>query len=172
MSEVSFASVHRAAALIALASVTLPARPVAAQNAEPSVIPAQWVAPWHRQGPRSTPTRPAPSGRFRTVCVRLCDGFFFPISFSARRSQFSVDARLCQARCATNGRLFIYRNPGQRIRHAVDLRGNRYADLENAFRYQTELVDGCECQPALATDAAQPPPAQSPPPPIMRPEEP
>ena len=30
----------------------------------------------------------APSGTFRTVCVRTCDGYYFPISYSTSASRF------------------------------------------------------------------------------------
>ncbi len=174
VSAVPFACFHLAVALAVLVSLALAGEPAAAQSRQTGVIQAQWVAPWHKQTPRSAPARPSLSGKFRTVCVRLCDGFFFPISYSARRSQFSADAQLCEARCPAKARLFIYRNPGQELRHAVDLKGNRYADLENAFRYRTELVKGCECQPGgqFATDADQPPaPPQGDSPPAAQPEQ-
>ncbi len=31
------------------------------------------------------------------------------------------------------------------VASAVDLEGNRYINLENAFRYRKEPVDGCAC---------------------------
>lgn len=84
-------------------------------------------------------------GTFRTLCVRTCDGFFFPISFKVGRSKFKSDNEACAQRCGPIGRLFVHRNPGQQISNAVDLKGKRYVDLENAFRYQKEFVPGCEC---------------------------
>ena len=36
---------------------------------------------------------------YRTLCVRSCDGFYFPISSVASRSRFGLDADLCRASC-------------------------------------------------------------------------
>ena len=41
----------------------------------------------------------APSGTFRTVCVRSCDGYYFPISYSTVQSRFADDQRTCQREC-------------------------------------------------------------------------
>src|SRR6267378_7908941 len=54
-----------------------------------------------------------PSGTFRTVCVRSCDGGYFPISFATVPTRFPDDERSCKALCpATEANLFTYRNPG------------------------------------------------------------
>jgi len=42
---------------------------------------------------------PAPSGTYRTLCVRTCDGFYFPISYSTTPSRFAEDAQACQRVC-------------------------------------------------------------------------
>ena len=53
-------------------------------------------------------------GTFRTVCVRACDGFFFPISFSTTQSGFARDAQMCQSSCpGTQAELYVYHNPGE-----------------------------------------------------------
>jgi hypothetical protein len=31
-------------------------------------------------------------GTYKTVCVGLCDGFYFPVSFATRRQRFARDA--------------------------------------------------------------------------------
>ena len=36
-----------------------------------------------------------PYSRYRTVCVRTCDGYYFPVSFSASPLQFVSDAQRC-----------------------------------------------------------------------------
>ena len=38
-------------------------------------------------------------GTFRTLCVRTCDGYYFPISFSTISDQFATDAQSCQNMC-------------------------------------------------------------------------
>jgi len=48
---------------------------------------------------------------YRTMCVRLCDGYYFPISSSAPQRQLATDARLCESRCSSPARLFVQRSP-------------------------------------------------------------
>lgn len=83
---------------------------------------------------------------YRTLCVRTCDGFYFPISFATSQSTFERDAQVCQARCAAPARLFVYQNPGAEVDQAVSIEGRPYTSLNNAFRYRRELVKGCSCK--------------------------
>jgi uncharacterized protein DUF2865 len=87
-----------------------------------------------------------PNGRYRSVCVRLCDGFYYPISYSTYGSQLSQDAERCQANCAAPAELYVYRNPGQEIEQAISLSGSAYMDLPVALRYRQEYVNGCSCK--------------------------
>jgi hypothetical protein len=84
---------------------------------------------------------------YRTLCVRLCDGYYFPISFSTTKDRLGRDAKTCERSCGTQARLFIYRNPGNDIEDMVDLRGQPYRKLSTAFLYRTEYVPSCRCQP-------------------------
>jgi|SRR5579871_2803635 len=89
----------------------------------------------------------APAGTFRTVCVRTCDGFYFPISYSTVPSRFADDDRACHRLCpAADVMLFSYRNPGEEITQAVSVGGQQYTALPNAFRYRKELVSSCSCK--------------------------
>lgn len=86
---------------------------------------------------------------YRTLCVRTCDGYFFPISFSARPAQFGQDAAACNAMCpAAETGLFVYRNPGGDPEDMISLAGVPYTELPNAFRHRKEYVNGCSCQAA------------------------
>jgi len=89
-----------------------------------------------------------PNGRYRSVCVRLCDGFFYPIHFSTYGSLLGQDAQQCQSNCAAPAELYVYRNPGQEIEQAVSLNGSAYMDLPVALRYRKEFVQGCSCKQA------------------------
>jgi Protein of unknown function (DUF2865) len=95
------------------------------------------------------PRRPQPSrssgGVYRTLCVRLCDGFPVPLSFATTKDHLSTDARRCEQQCPTRSRLFTYRNPGQSPEDMVDLEGKPYRDLPTAFRYQSTYVADCTC---------------------------
>lgn len=104
-------------------------------------------APPADYAPYSTAPDTSQSSTYRTVCVRTCDGFFFPISFSTVPSKFQDDERMCQQMCpATEVGLYTYRNPGEDISHAVSLSGTPYKQLANAFRYRQEFNPACSCR--------------------------
>jgi hypothetical protein len=95
---------------------------------------------------------PMQSSTYRTVCVRLGDGFFYPISFATSRANFERDAAICQRTCpGTKAELFAYPNPGGSIADAVSINGEPYKDLPNAFLYQKKYVEGLSCKPAGET---------------------
>ena len=80
----------------------------------------------------------AATGPAHAFCVRSCDGRFFPVQ--ARAGLSAADS--CRAFCpASQTRLYS----GGAIDHAVASDGSRYADMDNAFVYRKQLVDGCTC---------------------------
>jgi hypothetical protein len=85
---------------------------------------------------------------YRTMCVRLCDGFYFPISNSVRRGRLYHDNRKCMQRCDGEARLFYFPTEGGSVETMVDLAGRSYKSLPNAFHYRKALVAGCACKPA------------------------
>jgi hypothetical protein len=106
----------------------------------------------------STPTPPPgadfgpQSGTFRTVCVRTCDGGYFPISFATVPARFPDDEKTCKALCpATEASLYAYRNPGEDINQAVSINGQPYTQSPNAFRFRQEFNPSCACKAAGQT---------------------
>jgi hypothetical protein len=92
------------------------------------------------------------SGTFRTVCVRTCDGFYFPISFATVPARFPDDEKTCKALCpAAEASLFTYRNPGEDMTSAVSINGQPYSSSPNAFRYRQEFNPSCSCKAAGQT---------------------
>lgn len=91
------------------------------------------------------PWVPGRADTFRTVCVRLCDGAYFPISFSTTRSRFKADAARCQSGCSSPARLFVVKPEGD-PEDMVDVRGAAYADLPNAFKFRTAYDASCTCR--------------------------
>ena len=91
-------------------------------------------------------------GTYRTLCVRTCDGFYFPISFSTVPGQFDQDAQTCQQMCpGTEAVLYTHRNPGEDTTEMVSLLGEPYASLPTAFRFRTEYDKSCTCRSATAS---------------------
>lgn len=90
-----------------------------------------------------------PFATYRTVCVRLCDGYFFPISFSTLPNHFQRDADACQSKCAAPVELYYHANPGAAMEQAVSAKTQQpYSQLRTAFRYRKEYVQGCSCKQA------------------------
>ena len=84
-------------------------------------------------------------GNHRTVCVRLCDGYFWPISFSTDSDHFDRDKRVCEKSCGAPTRLFVHENPGQDVGQMVDLKGVPYTKLRTAFLFRTSYEENCRC---------------------------
>ena len=92
------------------------------------------------------------SGTDRTVCVRSCDGFYFPISFATVPSRFPDDERTCKSLCpAADASLYTYRNPGEDMNQAVSISGQPYSSSPNAFHYRQEFSPSCSCKPSGET---------------------
>ena len=92
--------------------------------------------------------RTDPAAAYRTVCVRLCDGFYYPVNEAARPGSFLAQEKMCQSTCSVPARLFYQKLPaGDDAGEMVSLTGERYADLPNAFRYRSEYLNACACGP-------------------------
>ena len=108
-------------------------------------------------GPHAPPQQPKPytyrwrtdpAGAYRTVCVRLCDGFYYPVNEAAHPGSFLAEEKMCQSTCSVPARLYYQPRPaGEDAGEMVSLTGERYADLPNAFRYRSEYLNACACGP-------------------------
>jgi hypothetical protein len=93
------------------------------------------------------PSDAVQSSTFRTLCVRTCDGFYFPISYSTTPSKFGEDERVCQRMCpGAEVALYSHRNPGEEPAQAVSISGRPYSELPTAFRYRQEVNNACGCR--------------------------
>jgi hypothetical protein len=91
----------------------------------------------------------AQSGSFRTVCVRTCDGYYFPVSYATSSARFAQDEKTCQRMCpAAEVMLFSYRTSGEDITQATSISGQPYTALPNALKYRTEFNPSCSCKRA------------------------
>nr|WP_244597880.1 DUF2865 domain-containing protein [Afipia felis] len=87
------------------------------------------------------------AGTYRTVCVRSCDGAYFPISFATVPSRFADDERSCKSQCPNaQATLYTYHNPGEDISQAVSINGQPYSQSPNAFRFRTQYDKTCSCR--------------------------
>jgi hypothetical protein len=82
----------------------------------------------------------------KAVCVRTCDGSFFPVSYSASQGRLGGLEDMCRALCPNaDVALYTYPPSGQ-IEQAVSLNGAKYMDSPNALKYRTSLDPTCSCK--------------------------
>jgi len=106
-----------------------------------------------------------PNARFRTLCVRTCDGYYFPISYSASPLTFDSDAERCAAMCpGARVQLYFHRTQGQDSEDMVSIADQMpYSALPNAFAYRKRDFNAtpqCRCdapaQPVKARSQSDP----------------
>ncbi len=91
-------------------------------------------------------------GTYRTLCVRTCDGYYFPISYATSSTTFARDEQACQQMCpGVNVQLYSHRVPDEEPEDMVSMIGEPYAALPTAFAYRDPDFVGpkdCACNPA------------------------
>lgn len=99
-----------------------------------------------------------PTGLYRTLCVRTCDGYYFPVSFSTVSSHFPVDEKACASMCpAAETQLFYHSVPDEEPEQMVSLAKEPYASTATAFKYRVDGINGtpgCTCN-ATEQNAAE-----------------
>jgi hypothetical protein len=82
----------------------------------------------------------------KAVCVRSCDGAFFPVSYSASGGNLDYLAEMCRALCPNaEATLYTYPVSGE-IEQAVSINGARYMDSPTALRYRRVFDPSCTCR--------------------------
>ena len=99
-------------------------------------------------------------GTLRTMCVRTCDGAFFPISSDATPADFPRDEQACRARCpgAETELYFHDINTEESEQMVSAVTGLPYTEMPNAFAYRTRGVSkpgmcGCQIPQTAATSS-------------------
>jgi hypothetical protein len=108
-----------------------------------------------QQAPEPIPQEPEPgeqaaesgfSGSYKTLCVRKCDGFYYPMGTGVTQANFAGQADLCHAACpGADAELFI-QQPNGDVASAVTVDGTPYSSLPNAFRYRQVYDATCACR--------------------------
>lgn len=90
---------------------------------------------------------------YRTVCVRTCDGYFFPVSNQSTRLDFDRDQKNCEATCpGAEVQLFYQRTDGDGSEEMTSAAtGMPYGQLSNAYLYKNVNA----AQPAMCGCAAR-----------------
>ncbi|AWN37577.1 DUF2865 domain-containing protein [Methylobacterium radiodurans] len=133
---------------------------------EPGALPRRHIVPAARPGPaltthwqgrrdairRSTRlSRPAAEGwdGRRTVCVRMCDGYLFPIGNLRARADLPVHEAACAAACpGARTNLYTLAAGSTELDQAVSPQGQPYRASALANVYRQRRVADCSCQGA------------------------
>lgn len=91
---------------------------------------------------------------YRTLCVRLCDGYYFPISSAAVPGEFARDEATCQSSCSSPAMLFVYKNADGAPETMTSLDGKPYTSLATAFKHRVSYDASCTCTASPWTEAA------------------
>ena len=86
------------------------------------------------------------AGGSYAVCVRACDGSFFPVSYFGAANRSDTLEQVCRSLCP-NADMTLYSFPfGGTIEEAVSSAGEPYARLPNAGKFEQTYDPGCSCR--------------------------
>jgi hypothetical protein len=92
------------------------------------------------------PEDDTPRGGSMAVCVKSCDGSFFPVSYSAHRGNLDELNDLCRALCP-NAEVTLYtRSISRDMKSAISIGGEPYRDTANAFKFEKSVEPSCACK--------------------------
>lgn len=83
---------------------------------------------------------------YKTVCVRTCDGFFFPISNSTTSRNFGRDEAVCKGKFPGSDVALFYHSRGadNAMERARSIDGRAYSSMPFAFRYRDAYDPSCK----------------------------
>lgn len=98
--------------------------------------------------PATTPEAVPQTLARRTVCVRACDGYFFPIANLKKESEIAVQQATCTKLCpGAQARLFVLPAGSDKIEDAMAARGGEaYAALLARVNGSDAKSQSCGCQ--------------------------
>lgn len=102
-----------------------------------------------RERARTAPSAPASQASLgqRTICVRLCDGYAFPIGDLDRVRDLALHDLACNASCpGAPTKVFTLEPGAEDFENARAEDGTRYADLPVAYAYRNAIDGACSCQ--------------------------
>jgi len=109
--------------------------------------------PWGNK-PKVEPSQRGPN-TVRTLCVRACDGYYFPVSFSTTRKYLEADEAACRRMCPAADASLFYHSRREGPEQMVSIEGAPYSELENAFRYRSVLDRSCTCGTPIPIEPAE-----------------
>lgn len=122
---------------------TQPTQPVAVQPPQPATG-------------LSTTTISSSEQTFATMCVRKCDGYYFPINPNSKAADLAEDTEICQALCpGQDTELYVFRTPQETPAQMRSLNGQPYTSLANAYLFRQQNNPACSCDATGGTGTVQ-----------------
>ncbi len=115
---------------------------------KPSDVREEPLSPDGDLAPVEKSTEPMGEARAggKAVCVRACDGAFFPVSYSASGGRLDALQDMCRALCPNaDVALYTYPTSGT-IEQSVSITGSRYMDSPTALRFRQTYDPTCSCR--------------------------
>lgn len=110
----------------------------------PGMAPSRGIAPLDEDGDGADGR---PRGGSLAICVRDCDGGFFPVSYSAGRANLDDLETLCRSLCPNASVRLYTRSPWRGLETAVSIDGQPYSGHPNALKFQSRFDASCGCKP-------------------------
>jgi hypothetical protein len=84
---------------------------------------------------------------YRALCVRACDGYYFPVNSGGGTAGSPVDAAACEATYGGGAKAELFVGPlSGDVANTRSLSGSRYGDQPYAFSYRTKYNAVCVAQ--------------------------
>ncbi len=124
--------------------------------------PAQANQPMQLE-PRSNAGVTSGGQQYATMCVRKCDGYYFPINPNSGAEDLAEDEEICQALCPTQDtELYVFQVPQESPAQMRSLAGAPYTSLANAYEFRQQSNPACSCDAAGGQPGGQLPSASLP----------
>ena len=81
------------------------------------------------------------------MCVRLCDGYYWPVNSGTRSSSIARDKSVCEQSCQSEAKLYVQYSLAADAGDMRDLSGKPYRKLKTAFLYRKSYDPACKCKP-------------------------
>jgi hypothetical protein len=93
---------------------------------------------------------------YRTLCVRKCDGYYFPIGFSTPMSELNRDQAACGSFYPDGAaELYVYPSGSEDQQAMMSLDGEAYAEQPFAFAYRSAYQPACAATLHAGVKAAE-----------------
>jgi hypothetical protein len=103
--------------------------------------------PETEEGYGEQPGDERPRGGPMAICVRECDGGFFPITYSARSANLDDLDGLCKAMCPGAEAKLYTQSQWKGLDSALSIEGEPYSDHPNAYKFEKSFDPSCGCKP-------------------------